>query len=154
MSDDQQKGDRSARSDSQQKQTKINTKFEKPTETHKQRYHTHTQTEHKEEDTYTHTGTDTHAHKEEGTYTHTGTDISVGDLQSGDLHSCIPNQSSVSTLDLFVSATASTTNVTNILFAIILTSKHSAVSGLHNLASNELQMENIDFTPSTWTCHV
>ena len=53
-----------------------------------------------------------------------------------------------------VSATASTTNVTNILFAIILTSKHSAVSGLHNLASNELQMENIDFTPATWTCHV
>ena len=52
-----------------------------------------------------------------------------------------------------VSATASTTNVTNILFAIILTSKHSAVSGLHNLASNELQMENIDFTPATWTCH-
>ena len=45
-------------------------------------------------------------------------------------------------------------NVTNILFAIILTSKHSAVSGLHNLASNELQMENVDFKPATWTCHV
>ena len=45
-------------------------------------------------------------------------------------------------------------NVTNILFAIILTSKHSAVSGLHNLASNELQMENIDFKPATWKCHV
>ena len=99
--DDQQKGDRNAMSDSQQKQTKIDTKFERPTETdskeththtdtHKQRYrhrrtHTHgTQTDTTRTDTnrtqrgrhihaHAHTGTDTHAHKEEDTYTHTHT---------------------------------------------------------------------------------
>ena len=63
--DDQQKGDRNAMSDSKQKQTKIDTKFERPTETDSKETHTHTdaqtkiphahtQTEHKEEDTYTH----------------------------------------------------------------------------------------------------
>ena len=84
--DDQQKGDRNAMSDSKQTQTKIDTTFERPTETakkhihtrtHKQRYRrrrththgtqtdttrTHTQSEHKEEDTYTHTHTGMHRH--------------------------------------------------------------------------------------------
>ena len=42
--DDQQKGDRNAMSDSKQKQTKIDTKFERPTETDSKETHTHTQT--------------------------------------------------------------------------------------------------------------
>ena len=41
--DDQQKGDRNAMSDSKQKQTKIDTKFERPTETDSKEKHTHTQ---------------------------------------------------------------------------------------------------------------
>ena len=42
--DDQQKGDRNAMSDSKQKQTKIDTKFERPTETDSKEKHTHTET--------------------------------------------------------------------------------------------------------------
>ena len=43
--DDQQKGDRNAMSDSKQKQTKIDTKFERPTETDSKETHTHTDTQ-------------------------------------------------------------------------------------------------------------
>ena len=92
--DDQQKGDRNAMSmsDSKQKYPKIDTKFERPTETdskeththtqtHKQRYrhrrththtvhrqtpHPHTQTEHKEEDTYRHTHRHRHTRTQRG----------------------------------------------------------------------------------------
>ena len=53
--DDQQKGDRNAMSDSKQKQTKIDTKFERPTETDSKETHTHT-------DTQTKIETQTHAH--------------------------------------------------------------------------------------------
>ena len=81
--DDQQKGDRNAMSDSKQKQTKIDTKFERPTETDSKETHTHTDTLTKiQTQTHTHTHTrytdrhhmHTHTqteHKEEDTYTHT-----------------------------------------------------------------------------------
>ena len=72
-------------SDSKQKQTKIDTKFERPTETDSKETHTHTN---KDTDTQTHTQTHTHTrytdrhhththtqseHKEEDTYTRTHT---------------------------------------------------------------------------------
>ena len=54
--DDQQKGDRNAMSDSKQKQTKIDTKFERPTETDSKETHTHTDTQTKiQTQTHTHT---------------------------------------------------------------------------------------------------
>ena len=53
--DDQHKGDRNAMSDSKQKQTKIDTKFEIPTETDSKETHTHT-------DTQTKIQTQTHTH--------------------------------------------------------------------------------------------
>ena len=58
---DQQKGDRNAMSDSRQKQTKIDTKFERPTETDSKETHTHTDTQTKiQTQTHTHThGTQT-----------------------------------------------------------------------------------------------
>ena len=72
--DDQQKGDRN-----QQKQTKIDTNFERPTETDSKETHTHTDTQTKiQTQTRTHTGyTDihnTHTHKQNTkrkTHTHT-----------------------------------------------------------------------------------
>ena len=77
--DDQQKGDRN-----QQKQTKIDTNFERPTETDSKETHTHTDTQTKiQTQTRTHTGyTDihnTHTHKQNTkrkthTHTHRGTD--------------------------------------------------------------------------------
>jgi len=45
-SDDQQKGDRNAMSDSEQKQAKIDTKFERPTETDSKETHTHNHDKH------------------------------------------------------------------------------------------------------------
>ena len=59
-------------SDSKQKQTKINTKFERPTETNSKETRTHTQI-HKEEDTYTHAHTEaqTHAHTKRKAHTRT-----------------------------------------------------------------------------------
>ena len=53
--DDQQKGDRNAMAASKQKQTKIDTKFERPTETDSKETHTHT-------DTQTKIPTQTHTH--------------------------------------------------------------------------------------------
>ena len=54
--DDQQKGDRNAMSDSKQKQTKIDTKFERPTETDQRNTYTHRHTN-KDTDTDAHTHT-------------------------------------------------------------------------------------------------
>ena len=56
--DDQQKGDRNAMSDSKQKQTKIDTKFERPTETDSKETHTHTDTQR-----YRHRRTHTHSQR-------------------------------------------------------------------------------------------
>ena len=71
--DDEQKGDRNAMSDSKQKQTRIDTKFERPTETDSKEKHTHTDTQTKiqtqafthrpfytQKLLYTHTHTHTH----------------------------------------------------------------------------------------------
>ena len=78
--DDQQKGDRNAMSDFKQKSTKIDTQFERPTETDSKETHTHTDAQTKiQTQTRTHTHTvdrqTPHAHtqtehKEEDTYTH------------------------------------------------------------------------------------
>ena len=90
--DDQQKGDRNAMSDSKQKQTKIDTKFERPTETDSKETHTHTN---KDTDTQTHTHTrytdrhHTHTHTQSNTkrkthipaHTHTGNFTSVFDTR-------------------------------------------------------------------------
>ena len=65
--DDQQKGDRNAMSDSKQKQTKIDTKFERPTETDSKETHTHADT-HKDT---THTHTQIHGTQTDTTRAHT-----------------------------------------------------------------------------------
>ena len=41
----------------------------------------------------------------------------------------------------------------NVLPLILSSTKRDNVVPLHNLASNESQMEHIDFTPALWTCH-
>ena len=64
--DDQQKGDRNAMSDSKQTQTKIDTTFERPTETAKKHIHTRTQTK-----IQTQTHTHTHGTQTDTTRTHT-----------------------------------------------------------------------------------
>ena len=58
--DDQQKGDRNAMSDSKQMQTKIDTKFERPTETDSKETHTHADTQTKIRHRRTHAHTRTH----------------------------------------------------------------------------------------------
>ena len=45
-------------------------------------------------------------------------------------------------------------DVVTMFFPLVLSStKRDNVVPLHNLASNESQMEHIDFTPALWTCH-
>ena len=55
--DDQQKGDRNAMSDFKQKYTKIDTKFERLTETDSKETHTHTETHKQRQTPHAHTHT-------------------------------------------------------------------------------------------------
>ena len=66
--DDQQKGDRNAMSDFKQKSTKIDTQFERPTETDSKETHTHTDAQTKIQ---TQTRKHTHGRQTDTTRTHT-----------------------------------------------------------------------------------